>query len=295
MGCTSPLDGWLSRERSQRGKRTVVFSKDVGYSDRPVTVPCGRCIGCRLEYARQWAMRCMHEASMFDDNSFITLTYDDEHLPHGGSLVKSDVQKFLKRLRSRCGQFRYFMCGEYGDSTLRPHYHGLLFGFDFPDKVNWSDRQGYQVYQSRLLEEVWSKGLTEIGSVSFDSAAYCASYQVKKFRGKKEDVEKFYGGSEPPFALMSRRPGLGKMWYDKYGEGVREHDSIIVNGREVRPPKYYDALFEAASPSGLVCTKARRKLAREKFVEKDGRGDSRLYAEQEIMSDKQSMLGVKSL
>lgn len=293
MPCVSPLDGWLSRERTQRGKRSVVFEARLGFRDRPVSVPCGRCIGCRVEYARQWAMRCMHEASLYDENSFVTLTYDDDHLPARGSLRKRDFQLFMKRLRRRFPdqRIRFFASGEYGDDTLRPHYHGCLFGFDFRDKRSVCRRSDYEVYQSDVLDDTWACGLTEVGSVTFDSAAYCARYAVKKFRGKPEDVERYYDGLEPEFAVMSRRPGIGAQWYAQYGEGVRMHDSVIVNGREVRPPKYYDALFEAVSPRGLKCAKAKRMAARERFIERDGRGDSRLLATQDMLESKQRLFG----
>ena len=137
MACVTPLQGWKSRKRLPSGKRGVTFKYGESYSDMRIEVACGRCIGCRKEYARQWAMRCLHEASLFDENSFVTLTYDDKHLPAGGTLVKRDVQLFLKRLRRKFSDrtIRYFFSGEYGGDTLRPHYHGCLFGFAFPDQV----------------------------------------------------------------------------------------------------------------------------------------------------------------
>jgi hypothetical protein len=104
--------------------------------DGTLELPCGQCIGCRLERSRQWAMRCLHESSLYDRNAFVTLTYDDEHLPPGGSLNYPDFQRFMKRLRKNSkSPIRFYMGGEYGESTLRPHFHVCLFGYDFPDKV----------------------------------------------------------------------------------------------------------------------------------------------------------------
>ena len=103
MPCYSPLTGYVSREPSKNGKFPIVFDPKKGWIDRSVTVPCGQCIGCLLERSRQWAMRCSHEASLYDENCFITLTYDDEHLPPDGCLNKEHFQKFMKRLRKRFG------------------------------------------------------------------------------------------------------------------------------------------------------------------------------------------------
>lgn len=292
MGCTRPIVGWLSLEKTTRGKRSVVFDIKRGDVNRPVEVPCGRCIGCRLEYARQWAMRCMHEAVMHDESSYVTLTYNEENLPEGGTLCKRDLQLFIKRVRYHYGdrRIRFFGSGEYGDGG-RPHYHVLLFGVGFSDKKPWVKRNGYQIWRSAKLEKIWDKGFSEIGSVDFDSAAYVARYVIKKFRGKPEAVAEYYGDFEPEFGLMSRRPGIGKLWYDVYGSGVREHDTVIVNGREVRPPRFYDVLYEAVDCGGLAKAKARRNAARKVFVEKDGRGDSRLLCEEMLLRGKLSMKG----
>jgi hypothetical protein len=180
--CTSPLDGWLNKDRSVNGKRSVVFDIKKALHDRPVVVPCGRCMECRLQRKREWALRCEHEASLHEDNCWLTLTYDEDNLPERGSLRKQDLSSFLKRLRSRYGdrRFKFFGCGEYGGSFNRPHYHLLLFGLDFPDKVWFSKRRGFNVFTSKVLDETWSKGLTEIGEVSFDGMAYLAKYVTKK-------------------------------------------------------------------------------------------------------------------
>lgn len=301
MPCTCPIDGWFSKERTENGKRQVVFRMQDGLSDLPVTVPCGQCIGCRLEYARSWAIRCMHEASMHDDNSFITLTYEDEHLPPFASLDKRHFQLFMKRLRATTNErIRYFHCGEYGSRTHRPHYHSLLFGFAFSDQKPWTRRADYQVWRSETLERLWPYGQSEIGSVTWESAAYVARYVVKKFRGTPEQIKDHYavvdtstgeilGHRQPEYATMSRRPGLGAPWYDYYGEGVRKHDSVIINGKEVKPPRYYMQLFENASPDACRHTKFTRRLKGDQFREKDGRGDARYYAEQKTLEAREAL------
>lgn len=284
MPCVAPLAGWFAKTPNEGGKFSVVFDQraDLG---KPIDVPCGQCIGCRLEYARNWAVRCMHEASLYDENSFCTVTYDDEHMPDGGTLVKKDCQDFIKRLRSRFNdrRIRFYLSGEYGEVSLRPHYHMLLFGFDLPDKRPWTTRGQYRVWVSDILEETWGKGITEIGEVTFESAAYCARYMVEKFKGPKEVMDAWYDGLLPEFALMSRRPGIGFDYYKKYGKEIHSHDSVIVNGFEQKPPRYYDKLFEDRVPLACKSLKEDRKeraIARDK---KDGRGSSRLAAEEKLM------------
>lgn len=203
-------------------------------------------------------MRCMHEASLYEDNCFITLTYSDDHLPYGGSLRLEDFQCFMKRLRKKFAPrlIRFFHCGEYGEKLGRPHYHALLFNFDFADKELWSIRQGNRVYRSRILEELWPFGQSEIGSVTFQSAAYVARYITKKVTGR--DAAAFYESIDPAtgevidrrpeYVTMSRRPGIGKGWYEKFKGDVFPDDFCLVNGKKVRPPKFYERQLELQDP-----------------------------------------------
>jgi hypothetical protein len=228
-------------------------------------LPCGNCIGCRLERSRIWAVRCMHEARMFRENAFLTLTYRTECLPPVGTLVLADLQKFLKRLRHHMGAFRYYACGEYGDQSFRPHYHVLLFGLDFADKRKYNDK----LFTSKTLDEIWSFGECKIGEVTFDSAAYVARYCMKKVSGKQREAGHYlvYDGdgviSErlPEFATMSRRPGLGTAYYEKFGGEVRTHDTLIVNGVETSSIRFYDLKFEALDPVGFARVKKARSAA----------------------------------
>lgn len=235
-------------------------------------MPCGRCVGCDLERSRQWAVRCMHEASTHQDNCFVTLTYDDAHLPPHGSLDRSAFPKFIKRLRSSqrframgpkgrlrtyYPSIRYFHCGEYGDRYGRPHYHACLFGFDFPDKQFVTMRGEHRVFKSELLGRLWTFGHSEIGSVTFESAAYIARYIMKKVRGANDeaarkylvvDEDGAYTEKEREYATMSRRPGIGKAWFRKYVSDVYPHDVLISRGEQMRPPRYYDKLLAEANP-----------------------------------------------
>ena len=224
--------------------------------DDALALPCGKCIGCRLDRSRQWAMRCMHEAQMHDKNCFITLTYDEDNIPHGRTLVKSDFQKFMKRLRKKFGKVRYYMCGEYGENFGRPHYHACLFGFDFDDKLLWKRVGKNNVYISESLQKLWPFGFSTIGAMSFESAAYVARYVMKKRTGKMADVHYQFLYPEtgelikrlPEYNDMSRNPGIAKEWFDKFYKDVYPSDEVIVNGKRCKPPRYYDKRYE------LICT-----------------------------------------
>lgn len=261
MTCYHPIRAWRSQSgRQANGKWPIVFSKREGYDDLPVDIPCGQCIGCRLERSRQWAMRCVMEAQMHRDNSFITLTYRDEDLPSDGSVSVRTAQLFMKRLRKAFPyeKIRFFLCGEYGTQNARPHYHALLFGLRFADARVWSRKHGSVLYRSSILERLWPYGFSTIGEVNFDSAAYCARYVLKKVTGK--DAREHYGERHPEFVTMSRRPGIGAEWYARYSSDVYPGDTVILRGGvKMRPPKYFDRLFEeqGGDLSGLKLKRAK--------------------------------------
>lgn len=240
--------------------RNYVSHDDHRYSNwrgAPIRIQCHQCLGCRLERSRQWAMRCMHESSLYQNNCFITLTYSNENLPAVGSLVPRDFQLFMKRVRKRFGSgVRFYGCGEYGDEFGRPHYHALLFNMDFHDKKPWRKPGEHQLYRSERLEALWPLGASEIGSVSFDSAAYVARYCVKKFTGKsaaehyhRVDAEGRSHMIYPEFGRMSLRPGIGKPWLDKFHADVYNYDFCLVNGVKVSPPVFYDRKYAESNPT----------------------------------------------
>ena len=257
MPCYKPLKGWYSRIRNESGKRSIVFKASQGYNDRPVSVPCGQCVGCRLERSRQWAMRCLNEASLYDCNCFITLTFSAECLVDN-SLHKEDFQKLMKRLRKRYGSgVRYFHCGEYGEKFQRPHHHACLFNFDFPDKELWTVRNGVRLYRSESLEKLWPFGFCTIGDVTFESAAYVARYIMKKVTGEKADDH--YNGRVREYITMSRRPGIGRAWIEQFKSDVYPSDAVVVRGDVIcKPPKYYDSLYELDEPKKMDILKRDR-------------------------------------
>lgn len=259
MPCYFPIHAHFSKGVNEAGKRLVVFKRKKGYPGEPVQIPCGQCIGCRLERSRQWAIRCVHEASLYENNCFITLTFNEDYLPQDGSLCKADFQKFIKRLRKKFGAgVRYFHCGEYGGEHNRPHHHACLFNFDFTDKDFWKLKNGVRLYRSAALENLWKFGFCTVGDVTFESAAYVARYVMKKVIG--EDAYRHYEGREPEYTTMSRRPGIGKEWFDKFRKDVYPRDSVVIRGGiECKPPKFYDRELEKINPVAFDYVKEERK------------------------------------
>lgn len=267
MACYYPVPGWVSQVHGG-----WTGNRRKAWLDRPMSRSCGGCIGCRLKLAGGWAIRGTHEASMSFDNAFITLTFDDKRLPvrENGQLPANvglyypDFQDFMKRLRDRTGaDIRYMVCGEYGGTNpvtkqedgglYRPHYHAILFGFNFSDrKYFYRSKRGHVVCRSKLLEELWPHGNSEVGTVTAQSIAYVARYVMKKVNGKLKDAryrwidpltgEIFVRRSE--FAKYSLKPGIGAAWFEKFHASVYPHDYVVFNGRKVRPPRYYDKLYE---------------------------------------------------
>lgn len=269
MVCYHPITAYQLRQCKSNGKKAIVFGAPPARPFDVVNLPCGQCIGCRLERSRQWAVRCMHEASLHPCNSFLTLTYDDAHIRWSAitgeqTLYKRDLQLFMKRLRKHLEplKVRFFACGEYGDNTYRPHYHLILFGFDFRSdrRLYKMSNAGFPYYISDTLNKLWSFGYCLVADVSFDSCAYVARYVTKKLNGKAGKLK--YEGIQPEFVNMSRRPGIGADWFAKYAGDVYPYDRVIIvdndKVRKLRPPKYYDKLYDAINHDEMELIKEKR-------------------------------------
>lgn len=271
MPCYTPLQAWRGRVPGKSGKTPIVFDKSDSCLAE-IQVPCGQCIGCRLERSRQWAIRCVHEASLHRDNCFITLTYDDENLPPDGSLNVKHFQDFMKRLRKHIHphKVRFYHCGEYGSKLGRPHYHAILFGWEPGDLELWQiTKTGERLYISPTLQKLWPFGFSTVGAVTFESAAYVARYILKKQTG--EQAELHYtrlnastGELEPirpEYTTMSRRPGIAADWYDQFKDDVFPDDFVVHENRKLKPPRYYLDRYEIEEPDLWKKIKARRKKA----------------------------------
>lgn len=264
MTCYFPLR-WYEGPVKEPGKVNVVFKRSDSECGVELNLPCGKCVGCLMARAKAWAVRCMHEASLYEANCFITLTYSDQNLPFNGSLDHSEFQDFMKRLRKRFGSgIRYFMCGEYGPERLRPHYHALLFNHDFRDRLLFKETDaGSPIYLSPDLQKLWPKGYSSVSDVTLKSASYVARYNLKKAL----DPVDLPDCLTKEYVHMSRRPGLGKGWYDKYKGDVFPSDQVILSGgMEMKPPRFYDNLLDGEDPVLFDEIKSQRKLAGLKMV-----------------------------
>ena len=230
------------------------------------SVPCGNCQACRIAIAKEWTGRIMMECSEHPNNWFLTLTYDDSHVPikrglcletgeylEELSLNKPDVQKFLKRLRKRWKthygeeNIRFYCAGEYGDDTDRPHYHICLFNLDIKDLEEYPTKNalGQQYYVSKEVEEVWGMGNVRIGELTSMSAGYTARYVMKKWKGKK-GAEEWAANhiKEREFALMSRKPGIGSEYFERNKEKMLTDGFIMVPALE--------GAYRATTPKSYV-------------------------------------------
>ena len=243
-------------------------------------IPCGHCIECYLNYSQMWANRCMMELTNYQPCEcwFLTLTYDNEHVPYvesvpgiEGTLYKEDLQRFWKRLRQyivrelgETSRLRYFACGEYGSNTLRPHYHAIVYGLPHIDLQSWiPSKSGHPLFRSNILEKIWTNGIVTVSPVSWNTCAYTARYVLKK--ADKSFDQNLYRNANiiPEYIVMSRRPGIGREYYELNKEKIYKFDEIILKtddgGKIVKPPKYFDDLFEAECPDAYKEIKERRQ------------------------------------
>lgn len=264
--CTSP---WLGMRRA--GSRDPVQPLGVGLSSEFAVVkkgfellqlPCGQCIECRLKRARDWATRSVLEARRFDQNWFLTLTYSEGALPQSvdpntgeivGTLHFDHFSSFMKRLRAYFHDkghdgIRFLACSEYGSQTFRPHYHAIVFNLPLEDLRFYSVSRGEKIYQSDLLDRIWSHGSVRVGEATFRSCGYVARYITQKLTGKEGD---FYDrhGLEAPALRMSRRPGLAEGYYQAEKEKIWRYDKLVLLNQDnqpftVLPPRYFDEKSE---------------------------------------------------
>lgn len=229
-------------------------------------------MGCRIARKEEWKNRILLEGKMHECSSFVTLTYAPEHLPADYSLSKHHFQTWMKRLRRviEPTQIRFFGVGEYGGQNWRPHYHALIFGYDFPDKYFWANRANGEIgYRSPLLEATWPLGFSEVGSFTAQTAAYVAGYTIKKMGGEyaKEHYRRMNPATgeihelTPEFALMSRRPGIGRTWYEENKRDVFPSDFLIFEGRKTMVPRYFKRVIDEQDAKTAQKVEAQRKAA----------------------------------
>ena len=329
MSCYSPLRAVVLGKNPETGKKIIkiLSGSDFSYKEKDydyITIPCGHCIGCRLKYSRIWADRCLAESTYHKNNIFLTLTYNDEHLPEPfnmitetgvkkspvSPLVKRDVQLFIKRLRKEFSdqKIRYFACGEYGSLSMRPHYHLILFGLSLPDLNSYvRNEQGFEYFTSPTIEKLWyterdpyvSAGFHIITSVNWDTCAYVARYIVKKQFGQGAEIYEEYN-YPPEFTLMSRKPGIGRQFYEDHKFEFYSDDKQVFiptdkGKREIKSNRYYDRLYDLEYPDHFEVISDERKHVAELNEQLKGNLTNlqfldRLKSEEVILNDKMKSL-----
>lgn len=294
MSCFHPLKA-IETGKTIKGKKVLKFIKhdpkiliinNKYLGKEIINIPCGQCIGCRLDYSKEWANRCMKEAEMYEYNYSITLTYDDENLPKSTRIIDTetgeaipnynvtlkpeDVTLFMKRLRKRWDKhhkhqgIRLFYCGEYGEENGRPHYHLILFNMPIYDlKYLRRSQSGKNLWFSNEIDKLWDKGLTSVGECNWETVAYAARYVTKKIKGPGAKEEYFNRAQVPEFVRMSRMPGIGREWYEQHKTEMYETDEMFVYRKDgvltLKPSKYYDKLYDLEQPELIAKIKEKRK------------------------------------
>lgn len=306
MPCYKPIQGYRSLEgvNPETGRIPLTFNPRYALSRTPIPIACGQCVGCKLEYSRQWGIRCVHEIQMHPRSCFLTLTYKPSELPKYGNLQPKHLKIFMKALRRKFGPgIRFFACGEYGDKKGRPHFHVILFNHDFDDKIIWKPRTNDRnvSYRSKDLEKLWKRGHSEIGEANFDSACYIGRYITKKITGKMADqhyehIDENTGEViqlRPEFLRMSIMPGIGTEFYEKFYKSIYPIDKINLRGGIIlKPPKFYDKKYQKTHPKEFLEIQERRLTEGKKH-----RGDNTEYRLRirEAIKDKQFNLLVRPI
>lgn len=287
---------WKKGRYTDKGKKILTFKSPGLHKNKwgelipdpdweVIEAPCGQCIGCRLDYSRQWAIRITKEAEQWPQSWFVTLTYDQENLPWvdtvntetgelvlGNPLFPKHLTKFMKDLRDHWRyhynhqNIRFFACGEYGEKYQRPHYHICLLNMPIPEELleaAGNNELGDTYYNCPTIEKIWGKGIVKLGALTWQSAAYVARYIVKKQKGQGSDAWYKSRGQIPEFTRMSRKPGIGREWFEQHKEEIYKNDEIFLPKRNgairLKPAAYYDRLYDLEQPEQMQKIKETRK------------------------------------
>lgn len=247
MPCRDPITAY----RPTNGG-PLSFKRPQAHTYTEMNLPCGYCILCRQEQSRQWAVRITHEAQLHEDNSFVTLTYDDKNLPTYNQLNYQHLQQWWRRTKRAHPGIRFYGVGEYGERNDRPHYHVCVFGEAFRKDRIILRESPHLLWTSPELQASWGLGHVSVGELNFQTAQYTAGYMHKKLARKKQYVriDEDTGELVPleqPRSFSSKHPAIGARWYEKFGDQVHAHDRVVLNGKPQKPPRFYDRLLHKRS------------------------------------------------
>lgn len=261
--CEATTHEWIAVSKKDAERYPIAPTVRAIPRDWLMMINCGKCLDCRLKLARDWANRCILEADQYEDNYFLTLTYEDSCLPmvhpatgealDHATLFKNDVTQFLKSLRWHWSEYfghvgiRFFMAGEYGDLSMRPHYHMIVFNLPIPDlKVYKKSALEDTYYTSDIINRIWHKGYVVIGHVTQASAGYTARYTLKKINQPSDYYDTL--NILPEYVNMSRRPGIARNWYDKNKDLLFKQGFVSFatsdKGVRIYPGRYFKSLYK---------------------------------------------------
>lgn len=244
-----------------------------------IDIPCGQCLACRLNHAKEWSDRCLLEANYHKSNYFVTLTYNNDNVPtstyidengeihYCQTLRKKDFQLFMKRLRKALKKdnkplIKYLACGEYGSQTKRPHYHAIIFGLQLDDLCFHSrTKKGCNIFTSEFLNKIWPFGFVSIGEATKDSMGYVARYTTKKINLTDNDIyDKL--NLEKEFLLSSKRPALGLRYLEDNQDKFIDYGHIYlptVDGSiSIGSNKYFNKKLDEINPDYVDIREKRR-------------------------------------
>lgn len=286
MPCYKPLKCFYPVSGGQ-----PLFQKPTDIATISGKLPCKQCLGCRIDREEEWAIRLMHECQQSENNHFLTLTLDDDHLPKNKSLDHEIIKLFHKKLRKQNGPIRFFIAGEYGPETSRPHWHGIYFGLELTDLEHEGTHKGNKYYGSQILDKIWGNGHIVIGeNVTRQTCVYTAGYMLKdvnkEWKTQYSLVDPETGELIPrkkPYAQMSRRPGIAKDWYDQYNTDVFPHDFVVTKqGKKQASPAYYRRMLKEENPELYEKILANRKEALNNPTYKWNNSPERLAVRQKV-------------
>lgn len=287
-------------------------------------IPCGKCIGCRLEYSKDWATKGCLEAESYSENWFLTITYDQEHLPEAGTMIdpktgeelgqnpfgtlkSEDWTLFLKRVRQHYKRkynhenIRFMACGEYGEKGQRPHYHAIMYNLPIHNMTFHQFNENHEpLYRCLELEEIWGKGLIVAAEVNWNTCAYVARYITKKVGIPTQDQYYKCLGIAPEFFRMSRKPGIGRTYFEAHKDEIYKKDYLAITkyggGKmRVRPPKYYDKLYDSINHDEYERLKMKRRKVSEdirkvKYIQSTMLKKNSLIEQEETLTSKAKTL-----
>lgn len=275
--CTSPNKAWMPIEPDQEGKKHLRFrppsvSKMAEYE--MIETPCNKCVSCDMLRALRQAVQLHCELRTTDTRSyFLTLTYDNEHLPEDFSVDKQELQRFIKRLRkwhtkNNKGKMRYKSQGEYGGMFGRPHYHLAIFNLELTDLQLIGSEANYPAYESETLSKIWGKGQVHLIDLVFENCLYITTHHIEQ---KTSDsvkthekpirhplTNKLITERKPEFSTQSSKPGIGKQFFEKYMSDMYPSDFLTYKGQKMPVPKYFDALLKQHDPKLYENIKTKR-------------------------------------